>query len=172
MCGLLNINMAYVNGTLIASYFICKRELWFMAHELTPDQDNSFLELGRFIEEDYYKREEKGFIVGEMKIDIVKQGDENVIIGEIKKSSRSELTGIMQLSYYLMRLKEIGIIAKGEVLIPKERKKIPVELTKEIEEKLRKAIEEIQMIIMEPFPPKLEKIPYCTHCAYREFCWS
>ncbi|MCX7942665.1 MAG: CRISPR-associated protein Cas4 [Dictyoglomaceae bacterium] len=164
--------MSFINGTLIASYFICKRELWFMAHEIIPDQDNSLLELGRFIEEEFYKREDKGFIIGEMKIDIVRQGNENIIIGEIKKSSRSEISGIMQLSYYLIRLKEFGILAKGEILIPEERKKIPIELTKEIEEKIKKAIEDIQTIIMEPFPPKLEKIKYCTPCAYREFCWS
>ena len=164
--------MSFINGTLIASYFICKRELWLMAHELIPDQENSFLEMGRFIEEEAYKDEEKGFLIGEMKIDVVKQGDENIIIGEIKKSSRSELSGIMQLSYYLMRLKEYGIVAKGEVLIPKERKKIPVEINEEIEERLIEAIKDINMIISEPYPPKPEKIKYCTHCAYKEFCWA
>jgi CRISPR-associated exonuclease Cas4 len=164
--------MSFINGTLVASYFICKRELWLMAHELIPDQDNSFLEIGRFIEEEAYKNEEKGFLIGEMRIDIVRQGDENIIIGEIKKSSRSELSGIMQLSYYLMRLREYGVIAKGEVLIPKERKKIPVEINEEIEEKLIKAIEDINVIISKPYPPKPEKINYCTHCAYREFCWA
>ncbi|MCX7721112.1 MAG: CRISPR-associated protein Cas4 [Dictyoglomus thermophilum] len=164
--------MSFINGTLIASYFICKRELWLMAHELIPDQENSFLEMGRFIEEEAYKDEEKGFLIGEMKIDIVKQGDENIIIGEIKKSSRSELSGIMQLSYYLMRLKEYGIVAKGEVLIPKERKKIPVEINEEIEERLIEAIKDINMIISEPYPPKPEKIKYCNHCAYKEFCWA
>jgi len=164
--------MSFINGTLIASYFICKRELWLMAHELIPDQENSFLEMGRFIEEEAYKDEEKGFLIGEMKIDIVKQGDENIIIGEIKKSSRSELSGIMQLSYYLMRLREYGIVAKGEVLIPKERKKIPVEINEEIEERLIEAIKDINMIISEPYPPKPEKIKYCNHCAYKEFCWA
>ncbi|ACI19470.1 CRISPR-associated protein Cas4 [Dictyoglomus thermophilum] len=164
--------MSFINGTLIASYFICKRELWLMAHELIPDQENSFLEMGRFIEEEAYRDEEKGFLIGEMKIDIVKQGDENIIIGEIKKSSRSELSGIMQLSYYLMRLREYGIVAKGEVLIPKERKKIPVEINEEIEGRLIEAIKDINMIISEPYPPKPEKIKYCNHCAYKEFCWA
>lgn len=164
--------MSFINGTLIASYFICKRELWLMAHELIPDQENSFLEMGRFIEEEAYKDEEKGFLIGEMKIDLVKQGDENIIIGEIKKSSRSGLSGIMQLSYYLMRLREYGIVAKGEVLIPKERKKIPVEINEEIEERLIEAIKDINMIISEPYPPKPERIKYCNHCAYKEFCWA
>ncbi len=42
----------------------------------------------------------------------------------------------MQLLFYLYKLKEREIEAKGELLIPKERKKISVELDKAAEEKI------------------------------------
>jgi len=164
--------MRSINGTLIASYYACKRELWFMAHEIIPDQDNSFLELGRFNEETFYEREEKGLIIGDLKIDLIKKGRDTLVVGEIKKSSRSEKTGIMQLYYYLLYLKERGVEAKGEVLIPKEKKKIVIELTPEIEKELKEAIKEIEKIIDMETPPPKEKIKYCTPCAYREFCWA
>jgi len=65
--------MKEITGTLVSSYFVCKREVWFMAHELVPDQDNAFLEVGRAIEENFYNRESKGFDVGNLKIDLVRR---------------------------------------------------------------------------------------------------
>lgn len=143
-----------------------------MAHELTPDQDNAFLEIGRIIEESFYKRESKGFDVRNMKIDLVRKEGETTLIGEVKKSSSYEKPAIMQLSFYLMKLKESGVNAKGEILIPKERKKIPVQLTNEIDDELKGAFEEIENIIALEKPPDKERIKFCTHCAFREFCWS
>ncbi|MEF3244793.1 MAG: CRISPR-associated protein Cas4 [Caldisericaceae bacterium] len=161
-----------ISGTLIWYYFVCKREVWFMARELTPDQDNSFIEIGRMIEENFYKRENKGLDLGNIKIDLVKKDGEDILIGEVKKSSKFEKPSIMQLSFYLLKLRENGIDANGEVLVPKERKKIPVKLNKELEEELKVATEEIEKIIMSDTPPKKEKSRFCTNCAYREFCWS
>ena len=143
-----------------------------MSRELIPDQDNSFLEIGRLVEENFYKRESKGFNVGNMKIDIVRKGAESILIGEVKKSSRHEKPAIMQLTFYLLKLKESGIKSEGEILIPKERKRIKVILTEEIETELKNTIREIEKIIQQDKPPPKERIKFCTNCAYREFCWS
>jgi CRISPR-associated exonuclease Cas4 len=143
-----------------------------MAHELIPDQDNAFLEIGRIIEESFYKRESKGFDIGNMKIDLVMREDGSTLIGEIKKSSSYEKSAIMQLSFYLMKLEESGVNAKGEILIPKERKRIPVRLTKEVEDELKNAFEDIERIIALEKPLNKQRIKFCTHCAYKEFCWS
>lgn len=164
--------MNYITGTLIASYFVCKREVWLMAHELSPDQDNTFLEIGRITEESFYKRNDKGFNVSNMKIDIVKKENNTTIIGEVKKSSSYEKPAIMQLSYYLMQLRESGIKASGEILIPKERKKISVKLTKNVEYKIKNAFKEIEKITVSEKAPEKRKITFCNHCAYKEFCWS
>ena len=161
-----------VTGTLIASFYVCKREVWLMSRELIPDQDNSFLEIGRLVEENFYKRESKGFNVGNIKIDIVRKGDRATIIGVIKKSSKSEKATIMQLAFYLMKLEESGVYGEGEILIPKERKKIKVKLTEEMKKELKETIKEIMEIIKMDVPPKKEKTRFCIHCAYREFCWS
>ena len=161
-----------INGTILNSFYICKRKTWFMAHELSPDHNNTLLEIGRLIEEDFYKRNEKGFDLSNIKIDMARKNGERIIIGEIKKSSKNIKPAIMQVSYYLFSLKEQGVIAKGEILIPKERKKIPVELTEELEDELKSAIEDIEKIISNDMPPHVEKIKFCTNCAYREFCFS
>ncbi|MDI6861477.1 MAG: CRISPR-associated protein Cas4 [Caldisericia bacterium] len=164
--------MFSITGTLIWYFNICKREVWFMSRELNPDQDNSFLEFGRVIEENFYKRANKFYNFKNMKIDLIKKSGKYLLIGEIKKSSKYEKSSILQLAFYLKKLKELGVESKGELLIPKERKVIKVELNEQLEKEIDKAIEEIEKIIILDKPPELQKNRFCKRCAFREFCWS
>jgi len=143
-----------------------------MAHELNPEQENPYIEIGRLIHEDSYAREKKEITVGNLKIDIVKKKNEHTVVAEVKKTSRFEESATMQLAFYLFRLKEMGVKAKGELLIPKEKKRIPVELNDEIERELEKATKEIGNIISREVPPLPEKNKFCRRCAYSEFCWA
>lgn len=143
-----------------------------MSRQLTPWQDNPFIEIGRLISEESYKREKKEIHIENMVIDLLKIDEENIVICEIKKSSRFEKSAKMQLAYYLLRLKQLGISATGQLLFPKERKKLTVTLTKEIEDELISAQREIKSIIQMEMPPPAKKTKYCSKCGYREFCWS
>jgi len=163
--------MELITGTLIWYYHICPREVWLMAHELSPEQDNPYIEIGRLIHKDSYPREEKGFETKGMKVDILQAKEGHIVIGEVKKSSRFLKSATMQLAYYLYRLKETGAEGKGELLIPKERKRIKVELTPELESELEEASSSIKEIISREKPPEPVKIRFCNHCAYKEFCW-
>jgi len=131
-----------ITGTLIWYYYICPREVWLMARELNPDEDNYFLEIGRFLSEETYRREKKEIEIGNIKIDLLKKDDKKIVIGEVKKSSKFESSAKMQLAFYLYRLKQNGIEAKGGKIISSET------------------------------PPEPKKIRFCTKCAYREFCWA
>lgn len=161
-----------VSGTLIQNYLICKRQTWLMSREVIPDQDHTYIEIGRLVDEESYDRDKKKINIGDMVLDVVRGKNEEIIIGEVKKSSRSIDSATMQLAYYLYNLKELGITSKGILLFPKERKRINVTLTCELESKLLNLIEEIKELIDSNMPPPKEKIRFCTHCAYREFCWS
>jgi len=163
--------MQKVTGTLIWYYYVCPREVWLIAHELSPNQEDPFLEIGRLLQEDTYRREKKEITVGNMKIDLIRRKNGEVVVGEVKKSSRFERSAIMQLAFYLYGLKKRGINVKGELMVPKERKRIPVELTPGIEDELRQAFRQIKDIIAQDNPPEPVKNKYCSSCAYREFCW-
>lgn len=143
-----------------------------MSRQINPFQDNPFLEIGRILSEESYKREEKGVRLEGIEIDVLKTKDGNIVIGEVKKSSRFELSARMQLSYYLLKLKQKGINAKGELLFPAEKKKIEVLLTEEIENELKRVEKEIDMIIRLNLPPQIESERFCKKCAYEEFCYS
>lgn len=164
--------MSNITGTLIWYYFICKREVWLMAHEIKPFQDDPFLEIGRILHLESYKRERKEIEVEGMKFDILKRSDGNIIIAEIKKSSKFFESASMQLCFYLYKLKKIGFEAKGEILIPKEKKKFEIILDDEKINKLKKAIDEIKEIMTQEEPPEAKKINFCKNCAYKEFCFS
>jgi len=49
----------YLTGTLIWYYYICPREVWLMARELVPDQEDPFIEIGRILSGESYKRERR-----------------------------------------------------------------------------------------------------------------
>lgn len=161
-----------VTGTLMWYYYICRREVWLMAHHVTPEQDNSYIDLGRFIQETTYSRNRKEVQVGHLKFDLVRKRDGQIVIGEVKKSSSYEQSAIMQLALYLYELRELGIEAQGELLFPEEKKRINVTLTPELVKKVEEAKREILRIIYLDMPPKPVKVKYCRKCAYGDFCWA
>ena len=164
--------MDKITGTLIWYYYICPREVWLMSRELIPDQEDPFIEIGKILSGETYKREKKEIRLEGMTIDVLKSKEGNIIIGEIKKSSKFEKAAKMQLAFYLMRFKEIGLNLKGELLFPKEKKKIEVILDENIEKEIKNAIYEIRKIINSEKPVPAKKNKFCKKCAYEEFCFS
>jgi CRISPR-associated exonuclease Cas4 len=160
-----------VNGTLVWYYYICKREVWLIAHGIEPPQENEKIVLGRLVHQEHYRKFKKELLVdNKIRIDVLESGK---LIGEVKKSSRYLESAKMQLAFYLYYLEvEKGEKLEGELLIPEERKRIKVKLTSKLREEIKKAIEDIERIVREEKPPPLRKLVFCKNCAYREFCWS
>lgn len=170
---MLSDNEFNLTGTLIWYYYCCPREVWLMVHQINPDEDDANMDLGRFIHENTYDRDkQKEISIGHIKLDIVRQDKDGLVIGEVKKSSKYLQSARMQLAFYLRELKSRGIEAKGELLFPKEKRKEEVELTSELEHELDVAAREIESIAQQDTPPLLRKISLCRNCAYKEFCWA
>lgn len=163
--------MTHLTGNLINAYYICHRKLWLFSHQINPPVDNFYLDIGRLIGEESYSRSKKEVQTGNIKIDMMEKRNGKFVIAEIKKSSKGIKSAMMQLVFYLKKLKQQGIGLKGELLIPKERKRIEVILTPELESELEKAFDSMKKIISSEQPPEPRKIGFCRNCAYREFCW-
>lgn len=161
-----------VTGTHIWYYYICKREVWLMVHQIAPDQDHEYLDYGRFLADNRYNRSKKEISIGNIVVDRLKTKNGQLIVGEVKKSSKYLKSAKMQLLFYLSSLRKMGIDAKGELLFPEERKKEVVEWSIDHQHELEQAIEDIRTIAKQPIPPKREKISFCKSCAYREYCWA
>ncbi len=162
-----------LTATTVLSFVVCPREAWFIHHSIIPDQENPFLELGRFVHESSYKNKgEKNVELPGMKIDLIWKENEATIVGEIKKSSRSIKGARIQLLYYIYALRERGIAARGYILIPKERKKIEVVLGEKERQELNELLQTVEMVVSSPVPPTAEKRSICNKCAYAELCWA
>lgn len=161
-----------VNGTLMWYYYICHREVWLMARHVVPESDHDYLELGRFLQETAYTRDRKEISVGHLKFDLVRKKDGQLVIGEVKKSSKYEESAKMQLGLYLYELRELGIEAEGELLFPEEKKRVNILLTPELARKIEEAKRDIMRIAYLELPPQPVKGKYCRNCAYGDFCWA
>lgn len=161
----------HLTGSLINSYLICPRKAWLWAHELSPDSENTYLEIGTLIGEQSYKREKKEITLPGMKIDLVRKSEGDKVIAEVKKSSKGEKAALMQLLFYLYKLEKKGIKLKGELLVPKEKKRLVVELTEEKKKELEGIFDKINLLVKGNIPAPV-KIRFCRGCAYNEFCWA
>jgi CRISPR-associated exonuclease Cas4 len=167
-----DVNEFKITGTFVWYYCICKREVWLLSRGITPDQKDENVDIGRFIHENAYSREKKEVDFYGMKFDIVKKEHDQLIIGEIKKSSKYMESARMQLLHYLNELEEQGIHAEGVLLVPDEKKRESIVLDKENKKKLDEVLEGIDEIVLFEVPPKPTKINYCRNCAYNELCWA
>ena len=167
-----DVNEFKITGTFVWYYCICKREVWLLSRGITPDQKDENIDIGRFIHENAYSREKKEVDFYGMKFDIVKKEHDQLIIGEIKKSSKYMESARMQLLHYLNELEEQGIHAEGVLLVPDEKKRESIVLDKENKKKLDEVLEGIDEIVLFEVPPKPTKINYCRNCAYNELCWA
>ena len=161
-----------LTGTLVWYYTICPRECWLMAHQIEPERDNDLLAQGRLNTEAHYGRREKEVTLpGGVRVDQVRREKGQLILSEVKKSSKFLPAAKLQLAYYLWVLEQEGVEATGEVLVPDERKREAVSLT-EMRDTLLEVMEKVGTLTAEPKPPKAEWLHFCKTCAYAEFCWS
>ena len=73
--------------------------------------------------------------------------------------------------YYLYVMKSRGIIRKGLLSYPSERKTVEVVLDEAGEVQVKIAMQNINRIVNREIP-KFKKLPYCRKCAYKDFCLS
>ncbi len=161
-----------ITATLIWYYYICHREVWFMARHIVPEQDDNNISIGRLIKEETYVREKKEIRIENIVIDIIRKENQEIVVGEVKKSSKYKESAKMQLLYYLYILKQKGLNLKGELLFPNEKLKIMIELKESDEKRILEDIANIEKLIQQKNPPKLTKLNYCSKCGYKELCFA
>jgi len=128
-----------INGQIIQSYFICKRQTWFLLNHISFSHESDLMMRGRIVHEKTFRRERKNLILDGIAIDF-KRNKRNIVIFEIKKSSKMEKSAEWQLYFYLLYLKRKGIDATGVLTYPKERKRKNMALDKDKEMQLEEII--------------------------------
>jgi CRISPR-associated exonuclease Cas4 len=159
-------------GSLIQAYMVCPKQAWLMSRQITGDQYNEFLAIGRLISEESYKRQKKEILVEGGKIDFIKHDDGSFMLVEVKKSEKFLDAAKMQLLYYLLQLKNKGYNVRGEIRVPRSKKIITVELDDDSRKALENVSKEIEELIEKEKSPHINFTSKCKNCSYLEFCWS
>lgn len=161
-----------ITGSIVQAYMVCPRQAWLASRQICPDEDNVYLALGRLIDKQSYGREKKEVRLEHLCLDLVRRGDKQLVVGEVKKSSRAREAAMLQLAFYLYELAAMGIEAEGELLFPEERRKERVFLDENLAQQVNKIKVQIAELIRRDQPPPPEKIKRCVKCAYAELCWA
>ena len=91
-----------ITGVMMYYYKVCPRKLWYFYHEIQMEQDNENVLIGKILDEDVYKREDKHINIDNViNIDFIKSEG---VLHEIKKSKKIEEASIFQVKYYFYYL--------------------------------------------------------------------
>ena len=161
-----------ITGSIVQAYIYCPRKAWLMSRQITGNQYNEFLAIGRLIAEESFKREKKEILIEGGKIDIISKGKDELVLIEVKKSSKHLKTSKMQLLFYLHKLTKKGYRVKGEIRIPEEKKVIPVDFSEKEKKEIEKLEKELREMLEKDKPPAQKWKSACKKCSYLEFCWS
>lgn len=158
-----------ITGMQIYYYFVCHKKLWYYSNDISFEQENENVQLGKILDETSYKRQDKHIMIDEtINIDFL---SEHRVLHEVKKSKKIEEASIWQVKYYIYYLKKRGVTGiRGKIDYPLLKKSQMVELTQEDEGKLEQIISDILSIINRPLPPNAESKSFCKSCAYYDFC--
>ncbi|WP_218185382.1 CRISPR-associated protein Cas4 [Calditerricola satsumensis] len=165
-------SLSRVNGTLVWYWAICKRQVWLMARQITPSHDDDNLRIGRTLHEEAYGRDRKEVRVENLALDLMRTPEGDVVVGEVKKSSRYAESARLQLTYYLYRLQKLGVTAKGRLHFPLERRTEEVVLDEAAAERMAEVEKEIAALVAKEDPVPAVWCKWCRKCAYRELCWA
>lgn len=106
-----------VTGVMVYYYFICKRKLWYFCHQITMEESNENVQMGKLLDENSYARDDKHINIDDViNIDFIREKRE---LHEVKKSKAIDEAGIWQLKYYLYYLNKKewrGLVVKLIIL--------------------------------------------------------
>jgi CRISPR-associated exonuclease Cas4 len=159
-----------ITGVMVYYYFVCKRKLWYFCHEISMEDENESVMLGKLLDENSYKRNDKHINIDNViNIDFIKERKE---LHEVKKSKAIEEASIWQVKYYLYYLKQRGVDGlKAKIDYPLLKKNVVVELAEEDITRFKEILGEIQEIKKSDIPLTVEKNKICKKCAYYDLCF-
>lgn len=159
-----------ITGVMVYYHQVCYRKLWYFYHEISMEQENENVKIGKILDEETYKRDKKHINIDNViNIDFIRsQG----ILHEVKKSKKIEQASLWQVKYYLYYLKKRNVKnIKAKLDYPLLKQTVEIELSDEDEEKLEQILKDIERIVEEKTPPVLEKKRFCKSCAYYDLCF-
>ncbi len=108
-----------LTATLFGYFGVCPREAWLMGHALEPFPEHELLALGRLLQERSYSQGRKEVALPGMRLDLLGRGGKTLVVAEVKRSSGEREAHLLQLGYYLLRLREMGLECPRRTPLPR-----------------------------------------------------
>lgn len=166
-----------ITGSMINYYIVCTKKLWYFSKNISMENNNYNVELGKLLDETTFTKHKKSICINqEINIDFISNKNNNqqpnIVIHEVKKSKALEKASILQSKYYLYYIKKRGIDnISATINYPLVNKKVEIILSQDDCIEIEKIIIDIQNIISQSIPPNVTKKSYCKKCAYFELCY-
>lgn len=159
-----------ITGVMIYYYEVCHRKLWYFYHEIQMEKDNQNVQIGRVLDENTYKRDDKHINIDNViNVDFIRTKSE---LHEVKKSKKIEQASILQMKYYLYYMDKKGVKnLKGKIDYPLLKETVEIELASEDVVAIEVILEDIEKIVSQEVPPALQKKSICKSCAYFDLCY-
>ena len=163
-------------GTQLNYLEVCHRKLWLFSHGIEMERENEAVQIGKQIGASSYGREKKEIALGDQIVldwAETKTDAEGVLtIHEVKKSKAVRAAHRLQMLFYLRFLREHGVEARGIIDYPEIKQRESVELSPAAETELDGAIAQVKTIVgAAGAPARLDKISFCSKCAYFDLCY-
>ncbi len=163
-------------GTQLNYLEVCHRKLWLFSHGIEMERENEAVQIGKSIGAASYDREKKEInLDNQIVLDWAETrvGDDGLLtIHEVKKSKAVRAAHRLQMLFYLRFLKNKGVAARGIIDYPEIKARETIELTPGAEIELQGALEEVKAIVESPgAPARLDKLSFCSKCAYFDLCY-
>lgn len=158
------------NGVKVNYLYVCERKVWLFDRGIRMESNSDKVLMAKLFETSCYPEEKKREVLIDnlISIDIL----DETSIREIKYSDKMYRADRIQVLYYLYYLKRLGIEKRGVINYPRLRKRQELVLTPSDEKEVEDALRRVHEILSKDKPPSLQRKPYCTKCAYYEFCWG
>lgn len=165
-----------LTGTQLNYLVVCHRKLWLFSHGIEMERENEDVQIGKQIGENAYGREKKEINIDDQIVldwAEAKVGEDGVLtVHEVKKSKAVSRAHRLQMLFYLHVLKRKGVPARGIIDYPELKQRETIELDTRGEVELQDAMKQVGDIVgSEQVPPRLDKISFCSKCAYFDLCY-
>lgn len=155
---------------MVYYYQVCHRKLWYIYHNIQMEQENENVKIGKIVDEETYQRDDKHINIDNViNMDFIRT---KKILHEVKKSNKIEEASILQVKYYLYYLQKKGVCGlTAQIDYPLLKKTLEVELTQQDTENMEDILNNIEKIVQENNPEKIERKGICKSCAYFDLCF-
>jgi len=169
-------NQDRFTGTRLNYLVVCHRKLWLFSHGIEMERENEDVQIGRAIGESSYGREKKEINIEDtVVLDWAESrvGADGVLtVHEVKKSKAVSRAHRLQMLFYLHFLREKGVAARGVIDYPELKQRETIELDEGATLELEEAMGQVREIVSsEVVPPRLDKMSFCSKCAYFDLCY-